>query len=59
MTNTPDLSPLLAPGSVAIIGATHNQRRFGGRPIQYLDYYGFKGGVYPVNPKYDEVGGVR
>jgi acetyltransferase len=59
MTNTPDLSPLLAPGSVAIIGATHNQRRFGGRPIQYLDYYGFKGGVYPVNPKYDEVGGVK
>jgi len=59
MTDTPDLSPLLAPRSVAIIGATHDHRRFGGRPIQYLDFYGYKGGVYPVNPKYDEVGGVR
>lgn len=59
MSDAPDLSPLLAPRSVAIIGATHDQRRFGGRPIQYLDYYGYKGGVYPVNPKYDEVGGVK
>jgi len=59
MSNAPNLSPLLAPRAVAIIGATHDHRRFGGRPIQYLDYYGYKGGVYPVNPKYDEIGGVK
>ena len=67
MTRTPSrataigtgLDALLAPGSVAIIGASSDQRRFGGRPIQYLLEAGFKGGVYPVNPKRDEIQGLR
>ncbi len=45
--------------SVAIIGASDDPKRIGGRPIDFLRRAGFDGGVYPVNPKYAEVQGLR
>lgn len=54
-----DLTPLMKPRSVAVIGATPDPRRPGGRPLDFLTRYGFDGPVYPVNPKYDEINGVR
>jgi len=53
------LDALFAPKSVAIIGASSDQRRFGGRPIQYLLEAGFEGGIYPVNPMRDEIQGLK
>lgn len=53
------LDALFAPKSVAIIGASSDQRRFGGRPIQYLLEAGFEGPIYPVNPKRDEIQGLK
>jgi len=53
------LDALFAPKSVAIIGASSDQRRFGGRPIQYLLEAGFEGGIYPVNPVRDEIQGLK
>jgi acyl-CoA synthetase (NDP forming) len=53
------LDALFAPKSVAIIGASSDQRRFGGRPIQYLLDAGFAGGIYPVNPARDEIQGLK
>jgi len=53
------LDALFAPKSVAIIGASSDQRRFGGRPIQYLLEAGFDGGIYPVNPMRDEIQGLK
>jgi len=44
---------------VAIIGASSDQRRFGGRPIQYLLEAGFEGGIYPINPMRDEIQGLK
>jgi acyl-CoA synthetase (NDP forming) len=44
-----DPAGLFAPRSVAIIGASSDQRRFGGRPVQYLIEAGFEGPIYPVN----------
>ena len=59
MTKSASLDALFAPQSVAIIGASSDQRRFGGRPIQYLLDAGFSGGIYPVNPGRDEIQGLK
>ncbi len=53
------LDALFTPRSVAIIGASSDQRRFGGRPIQYLLDAGYAGGIYPVNPGREEIQGLR
>ena len=52
------LDPLLRPASVAVIGASNDPTRIGGRPIRYLREAGFGGHVYPVNPKHREVQGL-
>lgn len=53
-----ELSSLLDPKSIAIVGASNNEKSIGGRPIKFLKDYGFKGEIYPVNPKYDIVQGL-
>ncbi len=53
-----DLTPLLKPRSVAVIGATHDANRIGGRPFASLRRFGFPGPVYPVNPRYEAIDGV-
>ena len=52
------LDGLLEPRSVAVVGASGDPTRIGGRPIELLRRWGFTGDVVAVNPKYDEVGGV-
>jgi len=37
------LKAALDPRSVAIIGASENPNKVGGRPVHYLDKFGFKG----------------
>jgi len=54
-----NLTALFAPRSVAVIGASSDQRRFGGRPIQYLLEAGFEGPIYPVNPGREEIQGLK
>ncbi len=44
---------------IAIIGASDDPSRPGSQPIAALKRTGYKGGVYPVNPRYAEVGGYR
>ncbi|MHC2719266.1 acetate--CoA ligase family protein [Bradyrhizobium diazoefficiens] len=53
------LDALFAPRSVAIIGASNDSNRIGGRPLRYLREAGFAGAVYPVNPRRNEVQGLR
>lgn len=49
-----DLTPLFAPRSVAILGAS--PRPSPGRYIiETLQNFGFEGGIYPVNPNYEDV----
>lgn len=55
MTN---LSPFLSPTSVAIIGASDDPTRIGGRPIAYSLAAGFKGRLYPVNPRRETIQGL-
>ena len=54
-----DLTPLLKPRSVAVVGATRDANRIGGRPFAFLRAFGFPGPVHPVNPRYEEIDGVR
>jgi acetate---CoA ligase (ADP-forming) len=53
------LDALLAPRSLAIIGASNDWRRFGGKPLHYLKQFGYAGGIYPVNPGRPEVQGIQ
>ena len=50
-----ELERMLAPRSIAIVGASPRAASFGVRTLENLAH--FKGGVYPVNAKYKEVGG--
>ena len=57
-TTAPDLSRLLSPRGVAVIGASTDFSRIGGQPIKLLTEYGFQGKIYPVNPKYADIKGL-
>src|SRR3546814_19177832 len=58
-TSVSDLEALFAPRSVAVIGASSDQRRFGGRQIPYLIEAGFGGPIYPVNPPRADIQGLK
>lgn len=49
---------LMKPRSVAIIGASAQPGSIGERPIRYLRKHGFKGQIFPINPKYQELFGL-
>src|SRR6202166_423122 len=53
------LKAALDPRSVAIIGASENPNKVGGRPVHYLDKFGFKGKIFPINPSRTEVQGYK
>jgi acetate---CoA ligase (ADP-forming) len=53
------LRTALAPKSIAVIGASDNANKIGGRPLAYLSRFGFQGKVYPINPMRNEVQGFR
>src|SRR6185295_18463895 len=53
------LGSALNPASVAIVGASENPHKVGGRPILYLQRYGFRGAIYPINPGRSTVQGLR
>src|ERR1700690_3350953 len=44
------LKAALDPRSVAIIGASENPNKVGGRPVRHLDKLGWKGKIYTINP---------
>src|SRR5919201_5277456 len=52
------LDAALNPASVAIIGASDNPHKVGGRPLLYLQRYGYRGAIYPINPGRSSVQGV-
>ena len=59
-TATPrSLAALLDPRSVAILGASSDATKIGGRPLKFLCTHGFDGPIYPVNPRATEVQGLR
>ncbi len=46
------IKSILSPKSVAIVGASADFSKFTGRTLKYLLKHGYKGRIYPINPKY-------
>jgi acyl-CoA synthetase (NDP forming) len=57
MNNRMNLDSLFNPKSIALIGAAHSEEKLGGVILRNL--LKFKGNVYPVNPKYSELMGLK
>ncbi len=54
------LHPLLIePSSIVVVGATDNLHAPGGKALYNLITHGYKGDLYGVNPKKDEVQGIK
>lgn len=53
------IAALLAPRSVAIVGASSDPGRIGGRPVHYYRQAQFPGRLYPINPNREEVQGYK
>src|SRR6201998_1889120 len=51
------LKAALDPRPVAITGASESPNKIGGRQVHYLDKFGFKGKIFPINPSRSEVQG--
>ncbi len=52
------LRAALDPRSIAILGASDNPHKIGGRPIAYMQRMGYTGRLYPVNPSRTELQGL-
>ncbi len=54
-----NLDYLFAPKSVAVIGASNKPHSVGATVLANLVEAGFKGEIFPVNPKYDTLNGLK
>ncbi len=52
-----NLRPLLAPSSIAVVGASESPDSWAPEIYRSLQHLGFRGELHPVNPKYEEVWG--
>ncbi|MEJ2453780.1 MAG: GNAT family N-acetyltransferase [Candidatus Thiodiazotropha sp.] len=53
------LNPLFSPNSIAMFGASERENSVGEVVFRNLLTSGFKGGIYPINPKHDKIQGVK
>ena len=53
------LEALFSPRAVAVVGASNRELTIGYRIIQNLLEFGYRGPVYPVNPKGGEIRGLK
>lgn len=53
------LDTFFSPDSIAIIGASRDDKKIPGMLLTFLRRNGFAGEVYPVNPSYDSIGDLR
>ncbi len=56
---SPDLDALFFPRSVAVIGASTKELSIGNRIIRNLQDFGYTGSIHAINPKGEEVRGLR
>ena len=47
------------PRSIAIVGASGDKRKVGGRPLAALIDRGYAGKIFPINPGYEELAGKK
>ena len=54
-----DIERFFSPKSIAIIGASQDLITISGQPLKHLLSHGYKGKLYPINPKYQDISGVK
>ena len=54
-----DLSHFLNPRGIAVVGVSAEPTRIGGQALKLLTDFGYQGKIYPVNPRYPEVHGLK
>jgi acyl-CoA synthetase (NDP forming) len=54
-----DLERFFNPRAIAVIGASRDLDTISGQPLKFLKSHGYPGVLYPVNPRYQEVAGVK
>jgi acyl-CoA synthetase (NDP forming) len=54
-----DLERFFNPRAIAIIGASRDFITISGQPLKHLQSHHYKGKLYPVNPRYPEIAGVK
>src|SRR6185295_17206025 len=59
LATTTSMRPLLAPQSVAVVGASRDAGSIGRRILDAIVGGGFTGPVYPINPNASEIDGLR
>ena len=50
---------LFEPKSIALVGLSSDLSKPNGRPLKYLRKHGYRGPIYPINPRHDEIAGLR
>ena len=53
-----ELRCAIEPRSIAIVGASEDPDKIGGRCLYYLKRFGFRGAIFPVNPARSQTQGV-
>jgi acyl-CoA synthetase (NDP forming) len=53
------IEKLMKPASIAVIGASTDPKKTAGRPIAYLKKHHYAGLIYPVNPRVQEIDGLK
>ncbi|MHB1126912.1 MAG: acetate--CoA ligase family protein [Bacillota bacterium] len=59
LSDIKSLKPLFEPQSIAVIGASPNYMKPSGQPVSSLVESGYAGAIYPVNPNYEEIKGLK
>ncbi|MHC1567876.1 MAG: acetate--CoA ligase family protein [Candidatus Syntropharchaeia archaeon] len=59
MVDKQNFGPLFYPESVAVVGASGDQRKMGYQCVKSLVEGGFRGKIYPVNPKLSQILGIK
>lgn len=53
------IDKLLRPNSIAIVGASNRPETFSFNLLKSLSSHGYRGEIFPVNPRYDTISSVR
>jgi acetate---CoA ligase (ADP-forming) len=53
------LDSFFAPQSIALIGASRDHEKIPGRLLAMLRKNDYPGRLYPINPNYDEIDGLK
>src|SRR6185295_4868071 len=54
-----DLERFFNPRAIAVIGASQDLTTISGQPLKFLQGHGYRGTLYPVNPRHQEVLGIK